>query len=448
MAVETQLRDDSARAALADVEAVSREFSDLPFEVVFKEDLLRRGVWFSDEALALGHAFATKSYFIFSFDRRPLADLPDSHQSGAPEEIALFGGPLGFRRVIVSVRLNPDSPYAVLVKDGTQLVLKAGEELLSNVEFSPKPPYYGECLPDGTPITEVAPSIEWGYLLYLTVFRMCQYFGKEEECQFCDINRNFKQQRELDRPYFAVKPIDRLLQALERVASSGAEAKAYTLTGGSITSSLDGLDEAGFYVRYAEAIEARFPKRWIGKMVVQALPKADVARIKASGIRIYHPNYEVWDERLFEVLCPGKARYVGRKVWMQRILDAAEVFSPSQVIPNFVAGIEMARPHGFAREEEAWKSTGEGLEFFMSRGITPRFTTWCPEPLSVLGARNLPASLRYHVGLLRVWRETLARHGLPAPPGYGLPGIGQSVFSVSSFMDAIPAGTRVAELRG
>ncbi len=80
----------------------------------------------------------------------------------------------------------------------------------------------------------------------------------------------------------------------------------------------------------------------------------------------------------------------------------------------------------------------------MAKGITPRFTTWCPEPLSVLGRDQGPAPLAYHAGLLRLWRDTLLRHGLPAPPGYGEPGPGRAVFSVSAFMDALPEETPVA----
>lgn len=430
-------RDRTDPGALEGVDAVAQEFDDLPREVVVKEDCLRRGVWFEPEALRLGHAYARKSYFIFSFDHRPLEEMAgEEARDDAPEEIALEGGPWGFRRVIVSVRLNPDSPYRVALGEDNRPCLFCEGEPIASVTFSPTPPYYGETLEDGTPITEVAPSIEWGYLLYLTVFRMCQYFGKEEECQFCDINRNFKQQRALGRPYHAVKPLDRLLAALERVVSSGARAEAYTLTGGSVTSQIDGKDEASFYIEYAEAIEQRFPGRWIAKMVVQALPKDDVRRIHDAGIDIYHPNYEIWDPDLFERICPGKSRYVGRDTWISRIIDAAEIFGPERVIPNFVGGVEMARPFGFKTEEEAWRSTGEGLEHFMSRGIAPRFTTWCPEPLSALGSAG-PASLRYHVGLLKLWRDTHKKHGLKPPPGYGEPGIGNAVFSVSSFMDVI-----------
>ena len=168
-----------------------------------------------------------------------------------------------------------------------------------------------------------------------------------------------------------------------------------------------------------------------------------MTRFRAAVIRIYHPNYEIWDPHLFALLCPGKQRYVGRDTWISRILDAREVFGASCVIPNFVAGIEMSKPYGFASVDEAIRSTGEGLDFFMSRGVTPRFTTWCPEPLSNLGSQE-PAPLEYHLRLLQVYRDTLARHRLAPPPGYGPPGAGQAIFSVSSFMDVLAPAAEVS----
>jgi len=77
------------------------------------------------------------------------------------------------------------------------------------------------------------------------------------------------------------------------------------------------------------------------------------------------------------------------------------------------------------------------LEFFMSRGILPRFTTWCPEPLSALGRKRRGAPLEYYIRLLRVYRDTRAKYKLAAPRGYGETGLGQAVFSVSSFMDVL-----------
>jgi hypothetical protein len=78
--------------------------------------------------------------------------------------------------------------------------------------------------------------------------------------------------------------------------------------------------------------------------------------------------------------------------------------------------------------------------------VLPRFTTWCPEPMSDLGATNGPAPLEYHAGLLRLWRDRHRAHGVPAPAGYGPPGIGRAVFSVSAFMDVIDPATPVLDL--
>jgi hypothetical protein len=310
---------------------------------------------------------------------------------------------------------------------------------LANVQLPPMPEYYRHTLANGKTVMETAPTIQWGYLIYLTVLRLCQYFGAKEECGFCDINHNWRQHKKAGRPYTGVKPVEDVLEALELIDRHDEGAShAYTLTGGSVTSSVDGLAEADFYGRYAQAIEERFPGRWIGKVVAQALPKADAQRFKDYGISIYHPNYEVWDKRLFSLISPGKERYVGREEWHRRILDAAEVFGPRHVIPNFVAGVEMARPFGFATIDEAVASTIEGLDYFMSHGITPRFTTWCPEPTTPLGRDNPEgAPLEYHVRLLEAYRDAIERNGLQPPPGYGEPGAGKAVFSVSSFMDVL-----------
>ncbi len=424
------------------IEGLLARFPHIPREAVFKEDLLRTGIAFDDSALTdnLEGEVKPKSYFIFSFDQKPLRELGQARLRRPPEEVALTGGPHALRRTIVSVRTNPDSPYRVSRGEDGGLTLSLDGSLLADVGLPPMPEYYRHALANGKTVMETAPTIQWGYLIYLTVLRLCQYFGAKEECQYCDINHNWRQHKQEGRPYTGVKPVEDVLEALAIIDryDTGRTSHAYTLTGGSVTSRVDGLEEADFYGRYAQAIEERFPGRWIGKVVAQALPKADVQRFKDYGIKIYHPNYEVWDKRLFELTCPGKERYVGREEWHRRILDAAEIFGPRYVIPNFVAGVEMARPYGFATVDEAIASTTEGLEYFMSRGVTPRFTTWCPEPATPLGRDNPQgAPLEYHIRLLEAYRETLDKHGLQPPPGYGPPGPGNAVFSVSSFMDTM-----------
>jgi len=433
---EAAARDRGAPGATTrELERMIAAFPDLPPEAIVKQDILRQGLAFSENALMVASGYKPKDYFIFSFDLVPLSEMREHEAYRAPEEIALTGGPYDLKRTIVSTRVAPDSPYRVELVDGALTLVCEGTPL-AQLEFPPIPGYYGATLSSGRKISEIAPAIEWGYLIYLTVYRLCQYWGRDEECRFCDLNENFRQQRASGRPYTPVKQIDDIVEAMTHINTHDQVSRAYTVTGGSITKNLHGMKEGEFYARFAEAIEERFAGRWIPKAVVQALPLDEVRMLHAAGYRIYHPNYEVWDRDLFAWICPGKDRYVGRDEWMKRILDAAEVFGPSRVIPNFVGGVEMARPHGFTDVDKAVASTAEGLEFFMSHGVVPRFTTWCPEPTSDLGRQDGPP-LEYFIKLLYAWRETFERHRLPVPPGYGRPGAGSAEFSVSAFMDVI-----------
>jgi hypothetical protein len=189
-----------------------------------------------------------KSYFIFSFDQKPLAELGVAALHRPPEEIALTGGPWELRRTIVSVRVNPASPYRV---DGDLRLSLEGREL-AQVALPPMPEYYRHTLSNGKTVMETAPTIEWGYLIYLTVLRLCQYFGAHEECGFCDINHNWRQHKKAGRPYTGVKPVEDVLEALELIdRHDDGASHAYTITGGSVTSTVDGLAEADFYGRYA-----------------------------------------------------------------------------------------------------------------------------------------------------------------------------------------------------
>ncbi len=425
-------------ATLGSIKQLSKKYEDIPKEAIIKQDVLRLGIDFSNDSCRIASGYKPKDYFIFSFDLVTLDELEAKGQQflNAPEEVRFFGGEWDLKPTIFNVRLNPSSPYRVEILEG-KLVLTCDGKYLADVDFHPLPEYYKENLTSGKKISQISPVIEWGYLIYLTVFRLCQYWGRDEECQFCDINENYRQQRSAGREYTGVKSLEDILEALTHIYEKDTVSQAITITGGSITNKLKEQNEVDFYLKYARAIREKFKDRWIIKTVVEAFDKKDCKKLKdEGGVDIYHPNYEIWDRNLFSKLCPGKERFVGWEEWMNRIVASADIFGPENVIPNFVAGVEMSSPDGYKDLHEAVESTRQGLEFFMSKSIMPRFTTWCREPLAHLGDQDAPP-LEYYIKLLRVWRDTMEKYQLPAPPGYGEPGLGKAVFSVSAFMDVI-----------
>jgi hypothetical protein len=421
-------------STIALLEQMEKQYKNIPMEAILKQDVLRIGINFSPESLT-GSEFKSKDYFIFSFDHIPVADMEKGIAYKTPEEIKISGGHFNLLPTVISTRNNPESPYQVRLIENKPC-LYIGEVNLGSLEFPPIPSWYKHKTKSGKIPGEIAPVIEWGYLIYLTVFRNCQYFGKEEECAYCDINHNYRQQKNAGRPYTGVKDIEDIIEVMSWINKEDSIAKVYTITGGSVLTTLKKKNEVDFYLEYPTEIEKHFPGRWMGKLVAQAFEKEDCKKFADAGIKVYHPNYEVWDPNLFDKICPGKASWIGRDTWIRRIVDSAEIFGPSHVIPNFVGGVELSEPYGFATVAEAVKSTGEGLDFFMSKGIMPRFTAWCPEPYTTLGTQAGP-TLEYFCELLTVWKNTFEKYNLPVPPGYGEPGPGKAVFSVSAFMDVI-----------
>ena len=432
------LKSNREALILDEAFALKKQYSDIPLEAIFKQDVLRLGVQFSEDSCRVASGYKPKDYFIFSFDLATLEDLEQNgkHYLKIPEEVRFFKGPYDLKPTIFSVRANPSSPYKVCLEEG-KLILKCENQWIADVEFHHRPSHYDLKLKNGKRISEIAPTLEWGYLIYLTVYRLCQYWGKQEECQFCDINENYRQQRKAGREYTGIKKIEDIIEALSIIGEKDQISRAITITGGSITTEIQGKNELEFYLQYAEAIHNKFGDKWILKAVVEALKKEDCKRLCDNGnVQIYHPNYEIWDPRLFKLICPGKERFVGREEWMSRIVQSADIFGDENVIPNFVAGIEMVSPFGFSDLHQALASTHKGLEYFMSKKIMPRFTTWCQEPLAHLKNQEIPP-LEYFVKLLRIWRDTKEKYQLPNPSGYGKPGLGNAVFSVSAFMDVI-----------
>jgi len=114
---------DANKDVISEIEDLVERYPDIPIEAIVKEDLLRRGMAWSPAALETAAHFKRKAYFIFSFDMVPMKEMAQKEFAKAPEEIRLADGPHNFRPTIVSVRLNPASPYCVDFQEES-LVLK------------------------------------------------------------------------------------------------------------------------------------------------------------------------------------------------------------------------------------------------------------------------------------------------------------------------------------
>ena len=435
------MESGASMSRIAELEDFFRRYGDMPREAIVKEDILRWGVRFSAAALAVGGAYRARSYFIFSYDRTDLDEMENDEATKAPDEIRLAGGPWGLRDTLVSTRVHYRSPWEIDVEDG-ELVLLADGEAVARVQYPGRPWYYGMAFDDGQLYAELVPVVGWGARLFSTMQRACGFWGEHEECRFCDINANLRALRRRGRNYTPRKDPARVAAVVKTMLddkpANEPPIDCIILSGGTnLDRAKRTITDAGFYIDAVRAVKDAVGERVPIVLQTVARERDVLRRFKDAGVRCHHANFEVWDKRLFGLLSPGKEGWIGRDEWIRRIVDAVEVFGPGNVTPGCVAGVEMARPYGFERWQDAVASTTAGIDYLMARGVIPRLPQWCIEPLSGLAAANaervLP--LEYFVNICRNWHETWKKYDLPKLCGYPAMGPGRSLHQNGAFLD-------------
>jgi hypothetical protein len=418
-----------------------KKYPDVPLEVILKEDVLRLGLTFSRAALEYARGCRTQAYFLFSYNRSSFQELGHDVSFGAPEDIQVIGGPLGLKRLSVRVALGASSPYVVDVVDGT-LMLCENTVPLANVVVPSRPPYYGRILTNGTRYEQVIPLL-YNHYAFVTTFRVCHYWGDKEECKFCDINAHVRQLQQETGDHVnadAIKDIDQVAEVIAAmVAEPLAEFRVITviMTSGSIVRKVrGGADNAAHFNRpYVEAIRARVGWRLPIVMITESQPIEAVKALRAAGVTSHNANLEVWDKRLFQIIAPGKEKYIGYDRWVRNLFSAVEVMGEGNVSPNMVSGIEMAQPYGFTTVEEALASAQDGFDTLMSHGVVPHLDTWCVEPGSQLEGHP-PIPLDFLIRADVAWHETWRKYSLPPFAGYGPMGApGVAVYGNSASVD-------------
>lgn len=430
-----------------ELEAMFRKYPDHPHEAVIKADCLSKGVAFTEDALKVLENARRKSYCVsFSQDSALISDMKQREAFRVPEDVMIQGGTYGLRPTWFELHINPESPYVFDVIEG-KLMLCTDHTALAPAETPPTPEYYKKTFEDGVPYYDIIAISGGCVMAYISCLRNCQYFGDNEECKFCDINANVKQQHEAGRPYTVVKPLDRVaVVAKELVAEANSDParlpiESIVVSGGTVTKNLHGLVDEEFYTQYVRTIIETVGSRRPIYLQTAAKDKAACWRLKAAGVTRHAANFEVWDSRLFKILCPGKDRFVGRDEWIKRLAESVEVFGVGNVIPTQVEGIEMAQPWGFKDIESGVKSTTEGFDFLMSHGVMPRLTSWLWEPLSYIG-KNTPGphpylTLEYYMRIERAWHETWKKYHLPVPHGQGPMGPGNARNNGGAYLDVM-----------
>ncbi|RJP25581.1 MAG: hypothetical protein C4520_02220 [Candidatus Abyssobacteria bacterium SURF_5] len=334
-------------------------FAETPDSIILKADVLREGLRFTAD-LAEVALWAIPTNAFLSREDIP-ADEAANEVLAAPNQLTL---PDGTR---VNLELDKKSPYFVRKQGNHRYVLFRGKNPITEVS-SPARPTFQTTLSDGSAVSDfLGQRTENCIAIVHSLF--CEYSKNRDQCAFCILGNMMAGLTLSDISDFIPQNQKKTIEACT-LAAKEIKIRHAVVSGGSfIKTEL----EAKSYAKTIAALrKALGPKTRI-TAVCQAFDEKGWLLLKEAGADRVQPNLEVWEDRLWEEVVPGKTKAVGKKEWIRRLKAAVDIFGPGQVATNFVAGVELLSPNGSPHESDAVESHMRAYEFLVDHAIVPIF---------------------------------------------------------------------------
>ncbi len=377
---------------------IIKKYPDLPPIGIIEIDVHRRGVSYTDAALEKIDP---------SIHQLVLSRNKDGVERLVPESLTFRDG--SHLVVEESITKTSRDPYIVDVVDG-KVVLVDEDRVLEEVSYWEKPAFYDKVTSRGTPMKEVIQARPQRYSVRMNKY--CYFWSTPGEgCKYCGIGASGVKHRGKEDEQFNEQDLRETMQELIR---EKGRFTGVILTGGSILSGSKLCDdELDGYIRALQILGSVFEtRRFPSQVNSTALDREQLIRLhEETGLSSYTTDLEVFNEEIYKWVCPGKARFIPYQEWKKRLYDAVDIFGKGQVDTGIVSGVELAKPHGFATEEEALRADFEEAEEVASHGVLLKHDIWHVVPNSIFFRQTTP-SLDYYVHLTKGFYEINKKYGI------------------------------------
>lgn len=348
---KTNWRDEE----LSITEVIEKYPEVSPF-IIIKTDAQRRGVHFTDAALKKVdpqiHQTQSRSFALEKTDLTPFCLLMRDGTSILTGDVRVQGA---------------REPLIVDVVDDKIMICDEGKPL-EEVFYWEKPDFYNKTTSSGKPMWHIA----WArpQRIDINPNQFCQFWQTPGHgCKYCAIAATY---RKNDKPQFV--NLDDIEETVQEALKQPGRYTSIFLTGGTILEGKELLDdEVNLYIDILKRIGKNFGgKRFPSQLIGTAFNKNQLQRLHdETGLMSYTADIEVLNDELFQWICPGKAARIGYQEWKERLFQAVDIFGRGYVNTGLVAGVELAKPNGFASEEEALERVLEEAEDFAKNGVSP-----------------------------------------------------------------------------
>jgi len=331
--------------------------------IELKAELLVNGINATRKALrGIGSEYKEQNHGLFGWD------FEDHTNIALPDDFALPDG------TIVQFRKNSNSNYLIdLVND--QLILSNGKENTCQVKWLPRPAFYNQKTTSNKEMVKIG-QIGGEDCLFFCYQNFCSHFSNNEQCLFC----NLVSTSQTYNSVLKKKDIHDIGE-VAKAAFSEYNVKHVLLTGGCFNHQ----KEIELVTDVVKAISEYTGLNRVPGTILPSPPKNldEIERYYESGINAIGFSMEIWDQRLYQAICPGKSKNYSHDEFVDSIRSAVKVFGEGNVYGVFVMGLE-------SRDTFL-----DGVSVLTNLGVNVVPFVWSPNPGSKLEGHRAPTSKWY-----------------------------------------------------
>lgn len=295
--------------------------------------------------------------------------------------------------------------FRIALSGGTPVLLYRDREV-TEIRFLPKTDFFRQKTSSGMPYmgNAVLQGCDW---VAFQCLWPCEYACAGKPCQYCFSGGQFEALARRHKPMpFIPTPEDVAEVINYAVEHDGVS--SVQITGGS---TFDERTEERYITAYLEAINGRVGRdRLTGEILLYITPPKErevIDRYFEMGADRIACSLEVWDDRLAEVITPGKREFTTKRRHLDALTYIAEKYGPGRAFSNFIIGLE------------PFETLKEGAEYLAERGVIPSASVWMPFGKPVMGSMK-PPNLSYYRQVKELFGELYIKYGLEPAGGCGL----------------------------
>ena len=303
--------------------------------------------------------------------------------------------------------VGPGADFSLAVNTAGNPCLTYRGQPVTQVDFPPATRFYEQQTRSGFPFRMMA-VLQGLDVVSFPYLWPCQFALGGQPCHFCYQGNMTLAMKQGGQPLPPIASPDDVAEAVEYCVRE-EHIRDVQLTGGSEVDSACG--EVPLAVDILAAIDQRVGLHNIpGEIYAYTSAPKDPAAVDAlfvAGVDRVAYDLNVWNEAIFEQVCPGIFRHIGREQQLRALEYAARRHGPNKVCSAFVIGLEPL------------ESLLAGAEYLARRGIVPLFSLWLPHHRPVRGSTT-PPGLDYYRRARQGFAELFARYELEPPGASGL----------------------------